>query len=121
VPDAQPADGSHRRGDADQLGQHVLVVETDPTHPEPLRGGGQPQVLDGEHGGEQAGVGHGVSAEHVRSAASLIVGDHDTEAALADPFDLDGVEGGCPLWRKGVRELGALVRHVLSEALQGGR
>ena len=121
VPDAQPPNQPYRGAYPNQLGEHLLVVEAHPTNAESFRCSREPQVLHGEHGGEQPGIGHGVPAQHVGSAASLVVGNHDPETALADAFHLDRVEGGRPLRRQAGGELRPLVGNMGREPLQGVR
>jgi hypothetical protein len=70
-------------------------------------------VLDRENGGVDTGFGDGGAAEHLWAAAVVVVGDHDSGAALGDAFDFDRLERRVPLGRQCVPELDPLIRHVI--------
>ncbi len=106
--EAQPAEGGHPIGGADQDRELAGLEQGHPSHPEPLRPGGQPEVLDGAGARPHVGVDEGGPAQHAGRRGPPVAAHDQAERRLPDAFqvEVEQVAGRVGCHGAGLRQAG---------------
>src|SRR5215212_4161023 len=89
VPDAEIGYGQAARRDGEQVAEAVEIEDADPADTEGLGTRGEPEVLDGAHGGVDVGGKVGLTAEAAAEGPLAVASDADVQGRVENPREFE--------------------------------